>query len=223
MPPQHLLIYYAWPTCLPVEEFARYQHVVLGDGLQDPAHPSRPEPIIKACPQTAFYGYVDVGVSTQNLSPQEIANRCRLWKQTGVRGVLLDDFGYDFGVTRARQSAAVRSAHEAGLRVIANAWNPADVFAPVSVLGENDLYLLESFQLQTRERAARMRAFRCRNVLSIVTGDFSQQTYDEAYTWAVHEGHLACGWGEPSYSSQNGLAPFRERKVCLDLARSLPT
>lgn len=222
MPPEHLLIYYAWPTCLPVEEFARYQHVVLGDGLQDPAHPSRPEPIIQACPQTAFYGYVDVGVSTQNLSLAEIANRCKLWKKVGVKGILLDDFGFDFGVTRARQTAAVRAVHEVGLRVLANAWNPVDVFLPTPVLKDSDLFLLESFQLETRARAAQLRRLRRHNVLSVVTGEFSQEAYDNAYTWAVHEGHLACGWGEPSYSSQDGLAPFRERQVCLDLARTLP-
>lgn len=216
MCPQNLLIYYAWPTCLAVEEFAHYQHVVLGDGLQDPAHPARPEPIIAACPLTTFYGYVDVGVSTQNLSLTEIAHRCRLWKATGVQGVLLDDFGYDFGTTPARQQAALGAARAAGLTVIANAWNPADA---LGVLRDEDIYLLESFQLQTRERAEKVARYRRHNVFSIATGEFDQEVFDRTWSWAAREGHRATGWGEPDYSARDGLAPRRE--VCQDPARRL--
>jgi hypothetical protein len=35
--------------------------------------------------------------------------------------VMLDDFGYDFGVSRARQNSAVDYAHAQWLAVIANA------------------------------------------------------------------------------------------------------
>jgi hypothetical protein len=79
----------------------------------------------------------------------------------GVRGIFFDEAGYDFGVTRARQNAAVSAAHARGLRVCLNAHHPSDLFGddavPLNAMGggnpqglppmlsEPDAVLLESF------------------------------------------------------------------------------
>lgn len=81
----------------------------------------------------------------------------------GVKGVFLDEAGYDYGVTRKLQNAAVDAVHAQGLSAWPNPWNPADVFDAQVVplnsagggnptglatcLGASDRCLLESFQI----------------------------------------------------------------------------
>jgi hypothetical protein len=112
--------------------------------------------------------------------------------------VLLDEAGYDFGVTRDRQNAAITAAHSRGLRVCLNAFDPNDVFgaAPVPLnaagggnpdgvaplVSEHDALLLESFavrdsvpedigRLLTRTRAALDgRAWSGTRILAVSTG-----------------------------------------------------
>ncbi len=240
--PGSLLVYYGYPTSInatwsvtgAAQEFGRYDIVVWGDGLDNPAHPDHANAVaILAHPATAatrIHGYVDLGVTTQNLSLAEIQVRIGRWDAMGVAGVLLDDFGYDFGTDRARQNAAVDFAHARGLSVIANAFRPGDAFGSVvdplhnpaglpTSLGPADHYLYESHGVRLgefedaalwRERSDAVEGFRQAlgfRVLSVTTtATDGPQAYDESafhYAWyaALLCGHEATGWGEYGFSA----------------------
>ncbi len=168
--------------------FAAYDVVVLGDGIEFPDRKAGrypegdPEEHQKALrmietvrrnnPGTRFFGYVCLGeIPSRNpgvvsLSPQELEERIRLWKQMGVAGIFLDEAGYDYtAVTRKRQNLAVGIIHDLGLSAFMNAYfldhlfslddklpyangpgkNPEHL-APL--LDRRDLFLLESFQVK---------------------------------------------------------------------------
>ncbi|MCR4443285.1 MAG: hypothetical protein QHH10_13415 [Peptococcaceae bacterium] len=76
----------------------------------------------------------------------------------GWYGVFIDQFGYDFGVTRDVQNEVVEYAHGKNLKCFVNAWSIDDAFGrevdPVhnpdgrpSSLGKDDWYLMESFMM----------------------------------------------------------------------------
>lgn len=171
-----LLIYYGFPTCInscgcgtaAVEcasaVFGLYDMVVLGDGLQNPTNTENANVVAILMSgdlqDTTTFGYIDLGVSTQNLDMERIRQAMDDWKATGTDGIFLDDFGYDWLVTRERQNAAVDYAHSIGLSVIANAFRPEDAFGddvvatfnPLGLetsLGKKDFYLYESYQIIT--------------------------------------------------------------------------
>ncbi len=240
--PKGLLIYYGYPTSInatwsvpaAAQEFGRYDLVVWGDGLDSPEHPDHANAVAivahAATAATRIFGYVDLGVSTQNLPMSEIQARIARWDAMGVNGVLLDDFGYDFGTDRDRQNAAVDHAHTCGLAVIANAFRPEDTFGsaadPVhnpsgagTSLGPADFYLYESHGVRLgefedaagwRNRSDALEAFRQSlgfRVLSITTtATAGPQAYVESaffYAWhaALLSGHEATGWGEFGFSA----------------------
>jgi hypothetical protein len=201
--PLRLAIYYGYPSLvngargdagLALAVFADYDIIVLGDGLEvdgvsagrgagqdEHAFTARLIDRLRLTPRRpGVYGYVDLG-STQRLDLGEIANRLDGWARMGAAGVLLDEAGYDFGVTRGRQNAAVAAAHARGLAVCLNAFDPHDIFGsapvPLNCLGggnpagvaplvsAGDAVLVESFavrnsvpeginQLTLRTRAA---------------------------------------------------------------------
>ena len=240
--PRTLLVYYGFPSSInatfsvpgAAAELGAYDHVVLGDGLEKATHPDHANTVaILAHPDmagTTVFGYIDLGVTTQNLSLAEIGLRVLEWQSTGADGVFFDDFGYDFGVDRARQSAAVDAAHAAGLAVVANAFRVADAFDdavdPVSNptgdathLGAGDLYLYESHQVRLnayeaeaawQAKANEVEALRLAHgfgVFSITTTDvddpaaFEQEKLDYAWFSALLYGHVATGWGEYAFSA----------------------
>ena len=165
--------------------FSAYDVVVLGDGLEFPDRqpgrypPGDPEEhqkvlsIISAVrdrkPETRFYGYVCLGDipspkgERTALTPAQLEERVRLWKQMGVAGIFLDEAGYDFTVvTRERQNMAVKIIHELGLSAFMNAYFLDHLFSledklphvdgPAKnpdhlppLLDRRDLFLLESF------------------------------------------------------------------------------
>jgi hypothetical protein len=249
--PRKLLIYYAWPsvingsTSVPqaAAHFAKYNYVVIGDGLQNPGGDhDNTQAIIQSSTTatTKFFGYIDAGVSTQNLTEQQIATAMDNWQAMGIDGIFLDDFGYDFGVTRERQNALVNLAHARFLPVIVNAWDPEDVFGvlPDAVFNPNglaseilptDFYLAESYQVQEGEyqnpndwmnKASLLDSFR-RNigfgVMSTTTNNavnaYSQTKFNYAWFSSMIFDHEATAWGEYSFSSDNARAPYRPRPV----------
>jgi hypothetical protein len=168
--------------------FSAYDVVILGDGLEFPDHqsgrypPGNPEEHQKALriiaavrdrrSGTRFYGYACLGeIPSPNgekisLTPGQMEQRVRLWKQMGVTGIFLDEAGYDFAVvTRKRQNMAVRIIHELGLSAFMNAYFLDHLFSPedklpyangtaknpehlLPLLDRRDLFLLESFQVR---------------------------------------------------------------------------
>ncbi len=170
-PERHLLtgaVYYAYPSEVNGSDgdleaaarvFAHFDYVVLGAGLEDPSHPDHANTVRiielthQLRPTTRFAGYIDLGVSApwdENYSLDQLRQHVEAWRAMGVDGILWDDAGMDFGVSRDRLNYALDLAHEDGLFAVINAWNPDDVFstagglAPPHVL-HGDLYVLESF------------------------------------------------------------------------------
>lgn len=161
VPPRRLAIYYGWPSLVngaagdvarAAAAFERFDIVVLGDGLAHPAHAdhAKTQEIIErlVARGTEVYGYVDMGINTQNLSIATAAQYVDEWAALGVNGIFWDDAGYDHGVDRSRQDQLIDVTHGRRLRVFINAWNPDDVFAddPAPThLATGDLYLAESW------------------------------------------------------------------------------
>lgn len=264
--PDELLIYYAFPSLIngassnsqAALEYSQYDFVVIGDCIQEDGtttdticpspHPDNANvmdiiqnPIAQ---NTSFFGYIGIGVSgpfAQNLDIIEIQRRASLWQQLGVTGILFDQFGYDFGVTRQRQNAVISIAHSLGLDVIANGFVVDDVFSPEvdpvnnpsgdpTMLSGDDYYLFESHQISIgnfvpesawQAKANRLEFFRDQigfQILSITTNsDTTNYSEDQFfYSWhsaAMYE-HTATGWGEfgfSSFGSNADMAPFRAR------------
>lgn len=249
-----LLIYYGYPSLIngsqsqeeAIGHFARYSLVVLGDGLQNATHPDHPftRRLAAELSECQLFGYIDLGVhsphgAVQNLDLAEIEQRARAWRGLGAHGVLLDDYGYDFAVTRERQRAAVEICHSNELSVIANAWDPRHALSPdpglsnprglAANLKPTDFYLWESY-LVSESRWTSFKTWRAKantltkvlkrcpvGVLSCTTTAVHGLIQGEGDEWpfvwgsAWVEGHHACGWGEPNFSASDNQAPFRAR------------
>jgi len=222
---KHLLIYYGWPSVIngatdeeqTVREFSTYDYLVLGAGLEDPTHPEhgKTDLIIHLLPTTRVFGYIDLGVTTTSLSLRQIRRSMRRWRHMGVFGILLDDFGYGFGVTRQRQNRAVRSAHQLGLSVIANCWDVEDAMLGPHLLGLGDFLLMESWPYvdgfedsKWRERAARFDRLRgVVRIMSVATGSPNRMLAETARARAERWGHHAFGWSDLGYGA-DGHAPW---------------
>jgi hypothetical protein len=254
--PRRLAIYYGIPslvngaqgdTARAAAVFGEYDVVVFGDGLEfpdivpgrtpagaGPAERARTGAIIRllsrATRKPIVYGYIDLG-NSQNLSQREIERRIGLWREMGAGGVFFDEAGYDFGVSRARQNAAVDAAHTAGLRAFMNAFNPDDVFLPSDGLSHRlragDAFLLESFVIRNGRpdtdpgwsaRAARTADYARQaqvEVHATTTADARTEFSPDslAYAWwaALAYGLDGFGWGEPSFSGPTSTLPWRPR------------
>ncbi|MBI4850561.1 MAG: hypothetical protein HY819_01915 [Acidobacteria bacterium] len=192
--------------------------------------------------RTLVYGYIDLG-NSQNLPLQEIENRARLWANMGVSGIFLDEAGYDFGVTRTRQNSVIKIIHNLGLQAFLNAYNLEDLFdaqvVPLNkvgggnpsgeptILSNNDLVLLESFQIRNGEyddsypsklsKAIKYKEKFNVKFLAITTilpnQVFNQAQYDYAWWSATLFGIDALAWGEVNFSSSNNLLPKRTTPI----------
>ncbi|ASS69025.2 MULTISPECIES: hypothetical protein [unclassified Paenibacillus] len=165
-PLPRLGIYYGWPSLVngaagnlttAANTFKQFDVVVFGDGIEHASHGDHANTTaimgdLKAAGKKVF-GYVDLGVSTQNLSLATIQTYVDEWKSMGAFGIFLDDYGFDYGVTRARQNAVLTYIHNAGLKAFMNAWNIDEAMGnrdetgasnPPSVTA-GDYYLAESW------------------------------------------------------------------------------
>lgn len=239
--PKSLLVYYGWPSSLNYDnnswdlnkvsaDFAQYQLIVLGAGLEQISHGdhNNTEVILakinqslnNSASRTAIFGYLDLGRSTNNFTQAEIEARIHLWQQLfqGLdnidAGILFDDYGYDFGTDRIRQSNAVNYAKSKNLLVIANAWDPDDVFSAQVNVQEYmgtlmnpdafpppqgiDYYLTESFIIQTsvwadqtamEDKQNKLAAYQLdypMQVLSLTTNTSGYQYNQEEFNYAWH-------------------------------------
>jgi len=118
--------------------FSRFDDVVLGAGLQDPAHAyyASTQAVIQKAKtfnsSMVFWGYVDAGVTngSGNHSIASIQTTIDQWITTGVTGIFLDLFGYDYGTSRARQNTILNYIHGKGYGALINVWNSDDAFSP---------------------------------------------------------------------------------------------
>lgn len=251
--PGRLAIYHGFPSLVnssggdpaaATEVFKVYDIVVLGDGLQDPSHPDHANTAtlvanLKTPPNaTAVYGYIPIGVTTSNLSYEEIQTRVDAWKGMGTAGIFLDEADYAFGVSRQRQNEVVDYAHSQGLGVFINAFDPDDVFSPAvhplnpeglsAHLASSDIYLHESFQIILGEfqdpafwasKSDRALAYQSEfgtRMAAVTTVSGGQPGFDSMkfeYAWwsALLYGFDAMGWGELDYSAGDNNLPFRPR------------
>jgi hypothetical protein len=252
--PGALAVFYGWPSLVEGSAgstdsasrvFARYRAVVLGDGLQDPSHPDHDKTaaivasLAAGGAGTQVFGYVTLGVTTASLPMVEVRRRVDAWKAVGAAGIFLDEAGYDYGVSRARQNDAVRHVHAAGLGAFVNAWNPDDVFGTAAdpaynptgaapLLDARDVYLLESYQIGMSayesaatwvSRSALAASYRRQygvRVAAVTTVSAAQPAFDQGkldYAWqsARLYGVDLFGWGEPWFSAADSRLPFRVR------------
>ena len=248
--PGALLIYYGWPSSIngtysvagAAAELGQYDYVVLGDGLEKSSHGDHANTVgIIADPQmadTKVFGYIDLGVTTQNLPMAEITTRVDEWQATGAQGILFDDFGYDWGTTRQRQNEAVAYAHGRGMSVLANAFRPEDAFGSqvdpfhnpagtATNLNAGDYYLYESYQIREtafvseadwQAKSVGLQAYRAAigfKVLAVTTNDaanaYGEQKFFYAWYSALMDEYEAVGWGEYNFSAATAQAPFRAR------------
>lgn len=177
--PKTLLFYYGylnsfnsaingWNNESVAMDMAKYDVCVFGDGMQNPTHPDYANAQIilarlKALkPELKIYGYV-----TANQTQGDIETKTNQWDTLHVDGIFIDEAGYDYGVTRDELNLIivhVRSQTYAN-KCFVNAWNMDHVIGIVddssypnatynpslhaSLLDSRDIYLLESFSVNT--------------------------------------------------------------------------
>lgn len=172
--PYRLTVYYGtpagvnglWDSAAAGQLFSNSDLIVFGDGLEIPTEPNYAtttatlSTIKSYNPIAVIFGYIDLGVTTQNLSLTQIQTKVDQWITAGATGIFFDDAGYDFQVSRARMNSAIDYVHGKNLPTMINAWISDDVFAstvnatynPTGVatsLSVNDYYLLESWIVNT--------------------------------------------------------------------------
>jgi hypothetical protein len=137
---------------------------------------------------------------------------------------------------RQRQNAAIDKVHGAGHSVIANAWDPDDIWdtansLPPSTFRPTDFYFSESYLIKAGEyqdttewhdKAEKVRRYQDTydfRVLSVTTASgykpdgtkipgiaFNDQMFKYAWHGAMLYGHEAFGWGERWFSGSGGDA-----------------
>ena len=176
---KYLCVYYGWPSAVngsngnlkqATAAFEQFDIIVLGDGLWKNSHGDHANTttIISNLNSAgkAVYGYIDLGISTQNLSYADMKSAVNGWAGMGVKGIFWDDAGYDYNTTRARQDTMINYCHQKRLSVIMNAWNPDDVMGGSDILlDSSDIYLLESYLISgnkyTSLSAWKLKADKC--------------------------------------------------------------
>jgi hypothetical protein len=163
--PKKLAIYYGWLSSVnatfsvsgAVSVFQVYDLLIVGAGLELPTHGDYANTLAiinnPGMANTQIFGYID---ATQTLDV--IQNQIDQWIAVGVKGIFLDKFGYDFGLTRDVQREIIWCVHAKNLLAFVNAWNPDDVFNPTAGpnnpnglstrLNPTDWYLAESFAIK---------------------------------------------------------------------------
>lgn len=168
--PKKLSIFYGYPSganstfTVPgaVNVFKDYDVVVFGTGLEEDTHPDHANTVAiindPLMANTQVFGYINATLPLDSLQ-----NSIDRWYSMSVKGIFVDLFGWDFGLTRAKQREIVWCIHEKGdntLKAFVNAWNVDDCFSPdvhpvanpdglPTRLDGRDIYLAESFAIKS--------------------------------------------------------------------------
>lgn len=163
----NLGIYYGYPSLVngsngdvakAAAVFKPFDVIVFGDTIEHSTHSdhAKTQQIISMLKPNGnkIFGYVPIGTNgADRLSMAQIKQNVDEWQAMGVYGIFLDEYGFDYGVTRAKQNEIVGYIHGKGLKVFANSWVPADALGDKNevgnsqppLLGTGDLYLMESW------------------------------------------------------------------------------
>jgi hypothetical protein len=94
--------------------FSQFDVLVFADGLPaDSPEINNTKMIVQQLVKQGkeVYGYIDLGVTTTNLSVAQMQSDVDTWLSIGVTGIFWDDAGYDYGTTRQRQVEAFNYTH----------------------------------------------------------------------------------------------------------------
>ena len=104
--PKRLCIYYGWPSLVQganwnltaaLNTFNQFDLVVFGDGIASPSHGDHANTQTLIQSLNSFskltFGYVDLGVTTQNLTTTQMQGIVSNWAAMGVQGIMWDDAG----------------------------------------------------------------------------------------------------------------------------------
>lgn len=164
--------------------FSRWDLVVFGQPMQDPDDVNHAGAVttiarIQALnPRARVFGYVSLAVAngaSSALTDQQVRDRIDAWQATGVDGMLLDEFGFDYEVSRTRQNMAVDYCHALGMVCLVNVWNQVDAFAVTAAEAQT----VDSFRGDT---AALWAAFNPTNTASTATAT----DYTLLETWVAN-------------------------------------
>jgi hypothetical protein len=154
--PQPLAVFYGWPSLVngsrgdvarAAEHFGPFAAAILGEACPVPGSDPRGREVAeRIADRCLVYGYVSLGCGPNQpgWSRADVLGRLDAWARWGARGILLDCAGHDFGVSAERLAGAVAAAHDRGLRVVVNAWEPFDVLSSPAELGDGDALLAEN-------------------------------------------------------------------------------
>lgn len=149
-------------------DMSKYNVCIFGDGVQNPYHPdySNTQTILTRLkvikPDIVIFGYVSA-----NQTLTDFYTKANQWDDLHVDGIFIDEAGYDYGVSRDTLNSEIvhiRSKTYAN-KCFVNAWNmdhiiglandvsyPNTTYNPnlhASLLDSRDIYLLESFAVNT--------------------------------------------------------------------------
>ena len=130
-----------WNAAKAADIYAKYDIVVLGGGYELPSHEAHLDTVAiisktkELNPKCEIFGYTHIGMLAGALTIAQIKTSIDNWKIAGATGIILDEYGYDYKVTRERQNEIVDYCHEQGLNVMANSWEMTYAFA------KNNIYL----------------------------------------------------------------------------------
>ncbi|KQN28122.1 hypothetical protein ASF00_09440 [Sphingomonas sp. Leaf34] len=112
-----------WETNAVIDAMSKYQVYVCGAGYENPDQEvyASTVQIINGLRTrgTKVYGYVRMGPSNTDAQRKTAIDR---WATIGVDGIFLDEYGFDFAVTRSQQIDIVGYVHGKQLPATANSW-----------------------------------------------------------------------------------------------------
>jgi len=160
--PKRLLIYYGYPSGwrsetigwssnhlkLKAIDIAKNHDIVVFPDVWHVSHSDHEDTITmirymkQYNPNIEIFSYVELGdrSSDTQYSLEEIQIAIDNSYSMGYDGIFLDEFGFDYGVSRERMIAAVNMVHAKGMKIMANGWNNVYYFGSKEAYDTDDPY-----------------------------------------------------------------------------------